>query len=429
MQNVKKHINKLLLFALANVCVCRAQNNALVLNGAYANINGGTSATPFYLVINQNNTSGIMRNSGHIISEGQYNCIQWNCGTGTGNYVIPFGYSTGNYLPFTFNKTSAGGANVSFSTWATDLKNMPHANVSDLGTVGLCYYMNGVGDSVRSTIDRWWDIYGSAAVTADLTFSYRGAENITTTTPTDLIDAQHWNGTGWDSPLIGTAAGVTTGVGTATVFAATTFSPWVLIHHTAPLPVELLYFNASCYHNKITLSWSTASETNNNYFTLERSEDGINFQPLAETKGAGTSSTSHTYSFTNNLTAYDPSTGSGQALQFTTFYYRLKQTDFNGKYKYLKIISAQPCGEESNDVINAYNNNSGSFVITINSMANTHYSISLYDINGVLVETKMQTVSKGNNSYVLDARSLSKGIYIIEVQNEYNRTVKKVPLF
>ena len=50
----------------------KSQNNALVLNGAVTVMNGGTAATPIYVVVNQNNPSGIVRNGGHIHSENQY---------------------------------------------------------------------------------------------------------------------------------------------------------------------------------------------------------------------------------------------------------------------------------------------------------------------------------------------------------------------
>jgi len=86
-----------------------AQNNALYLNGAYIYMNGGTSATPIYLTINQPNTAGIVRTAGHIHSENQYNYVQWITGTNTGSYVIPFGVggNAADYIPLGFNKTNA----------------------------------------------------------------------------------------------------------------------------------------------------------------------------------------------------------------------------------------------------------------------------------------------------------------------------------
>ena len=57
-----------------------------------------------------------------------------------------------------------------------------------------------------------------------------------------------------------------------------------------PLPIELLWFNAECEGSNITLKWATASEINNDYFTLERSDDAKNWQIIANVNGAGNSS-------------------------------------------------------------------------------------------------------------------------------------------
>lgn len=216
--------------------------NALVLNGAYAVMNGGTSGSPIYLVVNQNNTSGIVRtaNGGHIHSENQYNFVRWISGAGTGIYVYPFGVAgnAADYIPFTFNKTTVTSSDVDMSTWTTDQQNMPHAAATNVGPVTD---MTGAADSVLYAIDRFWDIQTSAATTADLTFSYLGIEN-TTSSPTDTVKALHWNGTTWD-PSVGPGnPGVTAGVGVAGPFLnQTTFSPWILAIES-PCPTAVISY-------------------------------------------------------------------------------------------------------------------------------------------------------------------------------------------
>ncbi|WP_026461506.1 T9SS type A sorting domain-containing protein [Adhaeribacter aquaticus] len=93
-----------------------------------------------------------------------------------------------------------------------------------------------------------------------------------------------------------------------------------------PLPVELIHFTAKKTQSKtIKLTWATASEKDNEYFAVERSADGTNFTPLDKVKGAGNSNQRQEYTFTDN----NPLTG--------TAYYRLRQTDFNGKTAYSPI--------------------------------------------------------------------------------------------
>lgn len=93
------------------------------------------------------------------------------------------------------------------------------------------------------------------------------------------------------------------------------------------LPIELLSFvgqNKGAY-NMIT--WTTASEINNDYFILERSANGANFEELKKIKGEGNSSKNFDYSYTD----MNPKPGVN--------YYRLKQTDYNGVSKTFKIIT------------------------------------------------------------------------------------------
>ena len=116
----------LLLFFLTGNCV-KGQNNALVLNGGYMILSGGTQTANICMVVNQPNTAGITRTAGHISSEGQYNLVKWNSGGSTGNYVVPFGVRgvATDYIPFQFNKTSSSNADITISTYSTNNTNNP----------------------------------------------------------------------------------------------------------------------------------------------------------------------------------------------------------------------------------------------------------------------------------------------------------------
>lgn len=107
--------------------------------------------------------------------------------------------------------------------------------------------------------------------------------------------------------------------------------PDCLPHFPCPLttlPVELAYFSAEVYSpTSVKLNWKTASETNNNFFTVERSENGSSFKKIATVNGAGNSTSLQSYSY------IDDNAGKGK------FYYRIKQTDFNGDFSYSKTVS------------------------------------------------------------------------------------------
>lgn len=98
---------------------------------------------------------------------------------------------------------------------------------------------------------------------------------------------------------------------------------------TLPLPIELLSFEAIKGSNKVDLKWLTSTEVNNDYFTVERSFDGVIWEAIAIVDGAGTSTIQRYYE-TIDLD-----------LRPGTRYYRLKQTDFNGEYSYSTIIAVE----------------------------------------------------------------------------------------
>jgi hypothetical protein len=93
------------------------------------------------------------------------------------------------------------------------------------------------------------------------------------------------------------------------------------------LPIELLYFKGSEYNSDNILHWSTASENNNDYFTIEKTKDGIDWEVVNREHGAGNSSNQLYYS------------SADENIESIINYYRLKQTDYDGKFKYSEIIS------------------------------------------------------------------------------------------
>jgi hypothetical protein len=101
-----------------------------------------------------------------------------------------------------------------------------------------------------------------------------------------------------------------------------------------PLSIELLSFTGECYNQNILLEWSTATETNNDYFSIERSIDGINWQIFTIVDGAGNSSSLKNYSVIDEDPYNDIS------------YYRSKQTDFDGNFRYSTIIFVKKCVQD-----------------------------------------------------------------------------------
>ena len=126
-----------------------------------------------------------------------------------------------------------------------------------------------------------------------------------------------------------------------------------------PLPVKLSNFEVACQSNLPQLKWTTSTEINNNYFTVERAvglpnEKDLNFIEIAKIQGSGNSNIEQNYSFV------DDSYSSNKSDLNT--YYRLKQTDYDGQFEYFYPILAN-CTVEQNEISIYPNPNEGKFTI------------------------------------------------------------------
>ena len=169
-----------------------------------------------------------------------------------------------------------------------------------------------------------------------------------------------------------------------------------------PLPIELLSFSAIPDGEKVDIKWETVTETNNAYFTIEKSRDGVNFDKVIDVPGAGNSTKYLDYAETD----YQPYAG--------TSYYRLKQTDENGNFKHFPIV---PVNFASQKNIVMYPNpidNTNNLTIGVNGYKNQEVVVVLRDIQGREFLSKVLLSEENNQLFVVDeTRSLPVGTYIV----------------
>jgi hypothetical protein len=166
---------------------------------------------------------------------------------------------------------------------------------------------------------------------------------------------------------------------------------------TGPLPVELINFSGEMINREAHLFWSTASESNNDYFDVQHSVDGQNWQNFVKIQGAGNSSIAKNYKAIH----LDPILGIN--------YYRLKQTDFNGTYTYSETISLN---YDENEMI-VYPNPANNEVF-IRKKSISEYEINIYNIFGQLVQVELQ--SSNNYTIIANLSKLNAGVYFIELK-------------
>ena len=166
------------------------------------------------------------------------------------------------------------------------------------------------------------------------------------------------------------------------------------------LPIELISFKANNNQNSVELSWTTATEINNDFFTIERSMDAENWKEISFIAGAGNSNALLNYSFTDQ----NPIIGKQ--------YYRLKQTDYDGSFTYSEILVVN-MGEEISSAIKLYPNPTlGQLHIEAENLDKDN--IFVFDVLGKEVTNKISITQSGDNQFTLDLSNLPVGMFFIK---------------
>lgn len=176
-----------------------------------------------------------------------------------------------------------------------------------------------------------------------------------------------------------------------------------------PLPVKLASSNLTCDKSNVIISWETASEKSNDYFTISYSEDGENWSPVKRIDGAGNSSNSISYEEILNIESGNIS------------YYRLSQTDFDGTTEMLNTFTVN-CGETT--VLKSYPNPAEDKVYLSSSETLVDARIEIYDLNGQKYITTFSPTSKNSGEINLD--QLASGVYTLRVTTRSFQKVLKV---
>ena len=172
------------------------------------------------------------------------------------------------------------------------------------------------------------------------------------------------------------------------------------------LPIEIISFIGRLQNEKVLLNWTTEVEINNEFFTIERSSDGRNYEAIGYVNGHGTSYEKQEYGL------IDPNPKAG------TNYYRLSQTNFDGHQSHVGLVTVEVLKEKAIEVIpNPIFNNLIAFNYTTQDQG--VLDVSIFDVTGKLIVNQLLTVEVGINHQAIELAELSGGVYfIIAKQNE-----------
>ncbi|MES2557396.1 MAG: T9SS type A sorting domain-containing protein [Bacteroidota bacterium] len=175
------------------------------------------------------------------------------------------------------------------------------------------------------------------------------------------------------------------------------------------LPVELLRFNVSKTAESVICNWETASELNSDYFIIERSSNGIDFEPIGQMDGAGTSTQMHTY------TLYDSS-----PIDHGVSYYRLAQTDFDGTTTYSETKSINFSATTTVTIVP--NPSTGTF-----SVIGKHIDLTTLSIRNLFGQQLFPAqINELEEETVLQFSDLPEGIYFLTYENNKESVTERI---
>lgn len=444
-------------------------NPSAVTNAASPFYNAGA-----YLVLDNPNANALWYQPSNTINNGgavpaimkteaAQNKIRWAIGTTVATYTLPYSNEVQTAMPLEVNKTGAGiGAgsfvfstysqwsNSSARAWAAGLTTPTTAGLNEwdnrnyMAPAGVAHmndFFLGTPDNSFNAVNRFWTIdvtepgswttYGAKPpVTLKFTDPYvdidvvGGAGNQDVIAPgpgvgATPLQAQRFNpganlwGDYTSAPTsVYTALGTGGEVSNVVVTAGDFFKAWTLSSVDNPLPIELTSWNGECKGGKVELSWTTATETNSDYFTIEKSATGDQWEEIGRVEAAGNSTSELTYTY------YDEY---ADGLS----YYRLSQTDANGRVSMFSTVAAG-CSADNTEIVNAWDDGSELQVVVSSTLSNV-YDVILTDAQGkVMVNRPSQAINKGFTPLRLSKNGIATGLYVVTLQNANDVMTRRV---
>lgn len=324
----------------------------------------------------------------------------------TGIYEWPIGNVSKGYqrATTTFVSSSIGSLTGRFDNWPISAGFPPVFGGSD------CGYFYGY----EAQNNGYWTLTANSGTSTnyDLRLYPTGATNTGGTSSWTIVKKNSIAAGSW--AMNGTCASSTSTVVNRAGLSG--FSIFGISQSVTPLPIELLEFTGRSEGPSNYLEWTTATEINNDFFTLERSADGYDFDQFAIVDGAGNSSSQIHYD------KYDHNPFIGVT------YYRLKQTDFNGMFSYSNIVAlANVLDKVTMGGIHP-NPTSGNVSFDFFSPKNGVLEIRMIDNSGRIVLDEMENIIQDQTKINFSINNFARGEYTMEVIFEKGDFTNKIKI-
>lgn len=394
-------------------------SNTVTIAGIMTLYQGIINTSTSKIIMNSSAAAAIVAGSGntdYLLSYINGN-LRRNIASGViANYDFPLGDVTTSYYTVLLDNGLNGGgfsfidshfgalANHTDASMIATEPTEPGVSYTHISTEGV-WFLDPNNQPAGGTYDVKMYINGIAGLVDD--------EFAILKRPSTSITGADWdNGGATATRPSSMLPGRTVASGYALRYGLTSFSQFGIASQPIPLPIELLSFTGRNNGMVNVLDWTTASELNNDYFTIERSPDGEQFSELTRVAAIGNSTINNTYSLIDK----NPIKG--------TSYYRLKQTDLNGHSEIFKTVSVSTKTNPNAPLTIHVSPNpftdeftaETDFIAEFESSKKEDVTVQIINTGGIMVYTEKITVEVGINLYhFASPEKLKAGAYILRV--------------
>ncbi len=366
-------------------------NSNVTLNGNLTFTSGNISTNAYTLTLSSSSTVSGADDSKHLNGT----CAKTTSSTSA--FTFPVGDGT-RYRPIILTPAASNS-----NTYSVEYNHSPHSDVSIAG-----------GSTINHISPQYhWDINRtSGSDNATISVAWTSSSTYGTENWNHDISTMLWayfDGSDWNS--IGSTASGSSVNGSLTTSSVN--SNWGNENFTLaatnatfpPLPVDIISFNGQCDNNFPQIEFVVASQINNEFFTIERSVNLIDWEEVGYIAGGGT---------TNEIITYN---WSEEALLNGTKYYRLSLTDINDDVKYSNPIAIE-CENEID--FHLYPNPAFNFIniaFNFDYFQNEETNLNIRTLTGKIIKSVPVSLSKGYNNMEIDLKDLPKGIYLLTINS------------
>ena len=390
-------------------------SNNITLNtgGVLTLTNGLMNTGPNTVIVTNTDPSAVTAGNASSYINGN---IRRYIASNSGTYAFPVGTSSAYRLAEIINNNMTGVnyINGMFSNTFSNTGSLNGTIANDFGTPYTSFAPEGIWTLTPDVqpsggsygINLWFNGGGSNAFGGLTDYAFGPLKRTESSTTANL-----WSSQGGSLEAL---VGRTVADGYARRDGWNTFSEFGIGKASGALPVTLLNAHLSCNKNTKVLSWSTASEQNNDYFSIFSSINAVDFTEITRVRGAGNSNNTHQYQWTDTTSRADE-----------VIYYQLSQTDNNGVSKTLGVFSGKCNNGSNNEIIIISNPSNPNIELQFVGDFTGKYTISVINYLGQVVIFQEITLDE-QKAVARSKKGLASGLYNLVFKGKTDIITRRV---